>query len=70
MRWWITSRPATSRRWVRSCGRSPTPVWQSILCAPLDDEPETGQERAEVEAARKETGTGTTHEEVLREFGG
>jgi hypothetical protein len=49
------------------------PVWQSILAAPLDDEPETEQERAEVEAARKETGTGTNHEEVLeevlREFG-
>ena len=45
------------------------PVWQSILTAPLDDEPETGQERAEVEAARRETGTGTSHEEVSREFG-
>jgi hypothetical protein len=45
------------------------PVWQSILAAPLDDEPETEQERAEVEAARKETGAGTNHEAVLREFG-
>ena len=45
------------------------PVWQSILAAPLDDEPETEEERAEVEAARKETGPGTSHEEVLREFG-
>ena len=45
------------------------PVWQSILTAPLDDEPETDQERAEVEAARRETGTGTSHEEVSREFG-
>ena len=45
------------------------PVWQSILTAPLDDEPETEEERAEVEAARRETGSGTTHEEVLREFG-
>jgi hypothetical protein len=44
-------------------------VWQSILTAPLDDEPETKEERAEVEAARGETGAGTTHEEVLREFG-
>jgi hypothetical protein len=26
------------------------PVWQSILTAPFDDEPETEQERAEVEA--------------------
>jgi hypothetical protein len=45
------------------------PVWQSILAAPLDDEPETDQERAEVEAARSETGSGTSHEQVLREFG-
>jgi hypothetical protein len=45
------------------------PVWQSILTAPLDDEPETEQERAEVEAARSEEGSGTSHEEVSREFG-
>jgi len=45
------------------------PVWQSILSAPLDDEPETEEELAEVEAARSETGPGATHEEVLREFG-
>jgi hypothetical protein len=45
------------------------PVWQSILTAPLDDEQETEQERAEVEAARSEKGCGTSHEEVLRQFG-
>ncbi len=45
------------------------PVWQSILAAPLDDEPETDGERAEVEAARNEKGSGTSHEEVLRELG-
>jgi len=45
------------------------PVWQSILTAPLDDEPETDEERAEVEAARVEQGPGTSHQEVLREFG-
>ncbi|HEV2690631.1 MAG TPA: hypothetical protein VGV35_18880 [Bryobacteraceae bacterium] len=45
------------------------PVRQSILAAPFDDEPETEEERAEVEAARSETGSGTSHEEVLREFG-
>jgi hypothetical protein len=45
------------------------PVWQSILSAPFDDEPETEEERAEVEAARGETNAGTSHEEVLREFG-
>jgi hypothetical protein len=37
--------------------------------APFDDEPESEEERAEVEAARRETGPGTPHEEVLREFG-
>ena len=46
------------------------PVWLSILTAPFDDEPETEQERVEVEAARNEPGSGTSHEEVLREFGG
>ncbi|MGD0438928.1 MAG: hypothetical protein ABSB86_20900 [Bryobacteraceae bacterium] len=45
------------------------PVWQSILDAPLDDEPETEEERAEADAARSEAGRGTPHEEVLREFG-
>jgi hypothetical protein len=45
------------------------PVWQSILDAPLDDEPETEEERADVDAARRETGAGTPHQEVLREFG-
>lgn len=45
------------------------PVWQSILSAPLDDEPETDQERVEVEAARNEKGSGTAHGDVLREFG-
>jgi hypothetical protein len=45
------------------------PVWQSILTAPFDDEPETEQERAEVEAARSEKGSGTPHEDVLSEFG-
>ena len=45
------------------------PVWQSVLAAPLDDEPETDQERAEVEAARSEKGSGSSHQELLREFG-
>jgi plasmid stabilization system protein ParE len=44
------------------------PVWQSILNAPFDDEPETEEERTEVEAARNEKSSGTSHEEVLREF--
>ncbi|HWY47098.1 MAG TPA: hypothetical protein VNX70_06930 [Bryobacteraceae bacterium] len=45
------------------------PVWQSVLTAPLDDEPETDTERADVEAARKENGAGSSHEDVLHEFG-
>lgn len=44
------------------------PAWQ-ILNAPLDDEPETEDERSAVDAARSEIGPGTAHEEVLREFG-
>ena len=43
-------------------------MWQSILNAPFDDEPETEEERTEVEAARNEKSSGTSHEEVLREF--
>jgi hypothetical protein len=45
------------------------PVWQSVLTAPVDDEPETEVERADVEAARSEKGSGTSHQDVLREFG-
>ncbi|MGA2154272.1 MAG: hypothetical protein ABSH37_07645 [Bryobacteraceae bacterium] len=45
------------------------PVKLSIALAPFDDEPESDEERAEVEAARRESGPGTPHEEVLREFG-
>jgi hypothetical protein len=41
----------------------------SIIRARFDDEPESEEERAEVEAARRESGPGTPHEEVLREFG-
>jgi hypothetical protein len=45
------------------------PVDLSFLTAPLDDEPETEEERATVERALAEPGPGTSHEEVLREFG-
>ncbi len=45
------------------------PVRLAILTAPIDDEPETAEERAEVEVARGETGPGTPHAEVRREFG-
>jgi hypothetical protein len=56
----------TARKFLRALA---DPVWLSILTAPLDDEPETEEELSEVEAARSETGPGTPHEEVLREFG-
>jgi hypothetical protein len=63
--------PASDLAAVRKILRAlADPVWQSILNAPLDDEPETDQDRSEVEAARSETGASTTHEGVLREFGG
>ena len=45
------------------------PVELSLLSAPLDDEPETDDERETVERARREPGPGTPHEDVLREFG-
>ena len=45
------------------------PVATALRNAPIDDEPESEEERAEVEAARRESGPGTPHEEVLREFG-
>ena len=45
------------------------PVELSLLNAPIDDESETEEERDAVERARREPGPGTSHEEVLREFG-
>jgi hypothetical protein len=56
----------TARKIVRSLV---DPVELAILNASPDDEPESGEERAEAEAARREVGPGTAHEEVLREFG-
>jgi hypothetical protein len=44
-------------------------VERATLNAPPDDEPESDEERAEVETARREAEPGTPHEEVLREFG-
>jgi len=41
----------------------------SLLTVAPDDEAETEEERVAVEAARREQGPGTPHEEVLREFG-
>jgi hypothetical protein len=45
------------------------PVSLALLNAPIDDKPETEEERAEVERALAEPGPGTPHEEMLREFG-
>ena len=45
------------------------PLDLALLTAPPDDEPETEEERAEVEQALAEPGPGTPHEELLREFG-
>ena len=56
----------TARKILRALA---DPVTQSILNAPADDEPETAAERDEMEAARRETGTGSPHEEVVHEFG-
>jgi hypothetical protein len=56
----------TAREFLRSLV---DPVELSLLAAPLDDEPESKEERSAVEEARSEPGSGTPHEEVLREFG-
>ena len=56
----------TTRKFLRALI---DPVELSLLTAPFDDEPETEEERTEVEAARRETGPGIPHKEVLREFG-
>ncbi len=49
------------------------PVSRKLANAPLDDEPETEEERQAVQEAkdwlRKRGGKGIPHEEVLREFG-
>ena len=49
------------------------PVSRKLANAPLDDEPETEEERKAVQEAkdwlRKRGGKGIPHEEVLREFG-
>ncbi len=57
---------ATARKFLRSLI---DPVELSLVTASLDDEPETEEERSAAEAARRESGPGTPHEVVLREFG-
>ncbi len=57
---------STARKFLRSLV---DPVALSLLNAPYDDEPATEAEETVVEAARREPGCGTPHEEVLREFG-
>jgi hypothetical protein len=56
----------TTRKFLRSLV---DPIELSLLNAPLDDELETEAERQAVERARGETGEGTPHEQVLREYG-
>jgi len=57
---------STARRFLRSLV---DPIALSLLNAPYDDEPETEDERAAVEVARREPGPGTPHQDVRREFG-
>ena len=45
------------------------PVELSLLTAPLDDEPETEQEREEIEKALSDPRPDVPMEEVLREYG-
>jgi len=45
------------------------PVWQSVLAAPLDDEPESEAEHAAVERALNNPAGDVPMEEVLREYG-
>jgi hypothetical protein len=45
------------------------PVERALLTAPLDDEPETEEELAEVEKARNDPRPNVSMEEVLREYG-
>ncbi len=48
-----------------------SPLERSLALAPIDDEPLTPEEAAEIEAgiASLERGEGIPHEEILREFG-
>lgn len=45
------------------------PLWQSILNAPPDDEPESEAERAAVEKALSDPASDVPMEEVLGEYG-
>jgi len=45
------------------------PVELSLLAAPLDDEPETDEERAAVEKALSDPRSDVSMEQVLREYG-
>jgi len=47
------------------------PLARKLLSAPIDDEPETEEERRGVQEAREDLTAGriTSHEEIRREFG-
>ena len=48
------------------------PVLAALKAAPVDDEPETEEERAAVNEAREDVRAGrlVSHEDIRREFGG
>jgi len=58
-------------RALRDTGGESDPVLRALANAPLDDEPETEEERAAVAEARQELleGRGIPHEEVKRRWG-
>jgi hypothetical protein len=62
---------ATAERFLHYLRATTDPVLRALLEAPLDDEPETEDERQAVREAREELARGEvrTLEEVRREFG-
>jgi hypothetical protein len=62
---------ATAERFLHYLRATTDPVLRALLEAPLDDEPETEEERQAVQEAREELARGEvrTLEEVRRELG-
>ncbi len=61
----------TVRRFLEYVKASADPVWNAFLNAPLDDEPETEEERSSVEEARRDFQAGNviSLEELDRKLG-
>jgi len=61
----------TAERFLNYLRATTDPVFKALLEAPLDDEPETEEERRAVQEAREELARGEvrTLEEVRRELG-